>query len=166
MGKSMVMLPMLENDFQAYHNCWFIWSPLYNWNFCGCWHGIFGSCPFEHLHAWQARIMKDGMRLLFLLGDLPSSFIKWYKTQRGDWPPVTKMTDSQLYINKPKFEATLSFSHHVCTLTEWPWGSSHAFLKQCNGTDQTKWARVPWACHAYSHCFEGPPTQQAGTTPF
>jgi hypothetical protein len=56
-----------------------IWSPLYNCDFCGCRHGIFGSCPFEHLHAWQSGIMKDGMRLLFLLGDLPSSFIKWYK---------------------------------------------------------------------------------------
>jgi hypothetical protein len=86
-----------------------IWSPLYNCDFCGCRHGIFGSCPFEHLHAWQSGIMKDGMRLLFLLGDLPSSFIKWYKTRRGDRPPVTKMTDSQLYINKPKFEAIFRF---------------------------------------------------------
>ena len=89
-----------------------IWSPLYDCDFCGCHRGIFGSCSFEHLHAWQAGKIKNGMRLLFLLGDLPTSFMKWYithPTHRGDWPQVTKMTDSQLYINKPKFEAIFRF---------------------------------------------------------
>ena len=89
-----------------------IWSPLYNCDFCGCPRGIFGSCPFEHLHAWQAGMMKDGMRLLFFLGDLPKGFMKWYNTtpsRRGVCPPATKMTDSQLYINKPKFKAIFHF---------------------------------------------------------
>ena len=140
-----------------------IWSPLYNCDFCGCPHGIFGSCPFEHLHAWQAGIMKDGMRLLFLLGDLPTSFMKWYKTNpshRGVCPPATKMMDSQLYINKLKFEAIFYFlTMYACQQSDHEVPRT-PFQNSVIDLTRLKWARVSWACHAYSHCFEGPPTRQ------
>jgi hypothetical protein len=53
-----------------------IWSPFFDFDFCGCLHGIFWSCPIERLHAWQTGIMKGGMQKLFLLGDLPSNFMR------------------------------------------------------------------------------------------
>ena len=55
--------------------------------------------------------MKDGMKKLFLLGDLLNNFMRWYNADpswRGNWRQV-KMSDSQLYINKSKFEAIFQF---------------------------------------------------------
>ena len=52
-----------------------VWSAFFDFDFCGCPHGIFGSCPFEHLHAWQSGLMKNAMEKLFLLSDLPDIFM-------------------------------------------------------------------------------------------
>ena len=38
-----------------------VMSAFFDFDFCGDSHGIFGCCPFEHLHAWLSGIMKDGM---------------------------------------------------------------------------------------------------------
>jgi hypothetical protein len=52
-------------------------SAFFDFNFCGDPHGVFGSCPFERLHAWLSGIMKDGMRFLFLMCDIDQTFIDW-----------------------------------------------------------------------------------------
>jgi hypothetical protein len=44
-----------------------VMSAFFDFDYCGDPHGIFGSCPFERLHAWLSGTMKDGMRYLFLL---------------------------------------------------------------------------------------------------
>jgi hypothetical protein len=54
-----------------------VMSAFFDFDYCGDPHGIFGSCPFERLHAWLSGIMKDGMRYLFLLCDMPQDFIDW-----------------------------------------------------------------------------------------
>jgi hypothetical protein len=92
-----------------------VWPSFFDFDFCGCDHGIFGSCPFERLHAWHTGIMKDGMEKLFLLGDLSTNFVRWYKKNQQDASsrsahrPNEKLTESQLYINKPKFEAIFRY---------------------------------------------------------
>ena len=60
-----------------------VWSPFFDFDFCGCPHGVFGSCPFERLHAWQTGIMKDAMHKLFMLCDLPSNFLRWYNNKQA-----------------------------------------------------------------------------------
>jgi hypothetical protein len=85
-----------------------VWSAFYDFDFCGCPHGIFGSCPFERLHAWQTGIMKDAMKTLFIMSDLPRNFLDWYNDDRAiatSTRPKVSVTDSHLYINKPRFEA-------------------------------------------------------------
>jgi hypothetical protein len=42
-----------------------VMSAFFDFDYCGDPHGIFGSCPFERLHAWLSGIMKDGMQYLF-----------------------------------------------------------------------------------------------------
>lgn len=90
-----------------------VWSPFFDFDFCGCVHGIFGSCPFERLHAWQTGIMKDGMQKLFLLGDLPTNFVRWYNSNDASTPSARpqceKLTESKLYIDKAKFEAIFRY---------------------------------------------------------
>jgi hypothetical protein len=88
-----------------------VWSAFFDFDFCGCPHGIFGSCPFERLHAWQTGIMKNAMEKLFLLSDLPDSFLEWYDDEDAlaSNRPRVNITDSQLYINKPKFEAIFRY---------------------------------------------------------
>ena len=84
-----------------------VWSAFFDFDFCDCPHGIFGSCPFERLHAWQTGIMKDAMKNLFLMSELPTNFVDWYNDEDAsadDRPKIT-VTDSQLYINASKFEA-------------------------------------------------------------
>jgi hypothetical protein len=84
-----------------------VWSTFFNFDFCGCPHGVFASCPFERLHAWQTGIMKDAMKKLFLMSDLPSNFLAWYNDRNASCHARSRVhiTDSQFYINKPKFEA-------------------------------------------------------------
>ena len=55
-----------------------VWSAFFDFDIYGCPHGIFGSCPFERLHAWQTGLMKNAMEKLFLLSDLPDIFLNWY----------------------------------------------------------------------------------------
>ena len=88
-----------------------VWSAFFDFDFCGCPHGIFGSCPFERLHAWQTGIMKNAMEKLFLLSELPASFLEWYENEDAlaSARPRVNITDSQLYINKPKFEAIFRY---------------------------------------------------------
>jgi len=88
-----------------------VWSTMFDFDFCGCPHGVFASCPFERLHAWQTGIMKDAMKNLFLMSDLPQNFLSWYN-DRDATPssrPNVNITDSQLFINKPKFEAVFRY---------------------------------------------------------
>lgn len=52
--------------------------------------------------------MKDGMQKLFLLGDVPTNVVRWYNNQDASSRharPQEKLTESQLYISKPQFEA-------------------------------------------------------------
>ena len=51
--------------------------------------------------------MKNAMEKLFLLSELPASFLEWYENEDAlaSARPRVNITDSQLYINKPKFEA-------------------------------------------------------------
>ena len=88
-----------------------VWSAFFDFDFCGCPHGIFGSCPFERLHAWQTGLMKNAMEKLFLLSDLPDIFLNWYYDDNSvaSSRPRVNITDSQLYINKPKFEAIFRY---------------------------------------------------------
>ena len=88
-----------------------VWSALFDFDFCNCPHGIFGSCPFERLHAWQTGTMKDAMKYLFLMSDLPQSFLSWYRS-RNPLPharPNVNITESQFYIKKSKFEQIFRF---------------------------------------------------------
>jgi hypothetical protein len=82
-------------------------STFFDFDFCGCLHGIFGSCPFKCLHAWQTGIMKDAMNNLFLLSNLPPTFIEWCNNKNAlpSSCPKVNITESKLYNNKPKFEA-------------------------------------------------------------
>ena len=86
-------------------------SAFYDFDFCGDRHGIFGSCPFERLHAWLLGIMKDGMRYLFNLCDLPKDFIAWCNNQerKASNRPELKVTEKHYYISKAKFEAIFRF---------------------------------------------------------
>ena len=88
-----------------------VWSAFFDFDFCGCPHGIFGSCPFERLHAWQSGLMKNAMEKLFLLSDLPAIFMEWYDSEDASAisRPRVNITDSQLYINKAKFEAIFRY---------------------------------------------------------
>jgi hypothetical protein len=88
-----------------------IMSAFFDFDYCGDPHGIFGSCPFEHLHAWLSGIMKDGMRYLFLLCDLPQDFIDWCcdEDRTHSSKPQLTITDSDYQINKAKFEAIFRF---------------------------------------------------------
>ena len=54
-----------------------VMSAFFDFNYCGNPHGIFGSCSFERLHAWLSGTMKDRMRYLFLLCQLPQDFQDW-----------------------------------------------------------------------------------------
>jgi hypothetical protein len=52
-----------------------VMSAFFDFDYCGDPHGIFGSCPFERLHAWLSGTMKDGMQYLF-------SFATFLKSSR------------------------------------------------------------------------------------
>jgi hypothetical protein len=88
-----------------------VMSAFFDFDYCGDPHGIFGSCPFERLHAWLSGIMKDGMRYLFLMCDLPEDFVDWckdeYRTESNK--PRISITDGDYHINKAKFEAIFRF---------------------------------------------------------
>jgi hypothetical protein len=88
-----------------------VWSAFFDFDFCGCQHGIFGSCPFERLHAWQTGIMKDAMKKLFLMAKLPETFLAWYNDENAlaSARPKVTITESQLYIKKSKSEAIFRF---------------------------------------------------------
>jgi hypothetical protein len=88
-----------------------VMSAFFDFDYCGDPHGIFGSCPFERLHAWLSGTMKDGMRYLFLLCDMPQDFIDWCDNEdRTDsTKPKPSITDSDYHINKAKFEAIFRF---------------------------------------------------------
>jgi hypothetical protein len=88
-----------------------VWSALFDFDFCNCPHGIFGSCPFERLHAWQTGTMKDAMKYLFLMSDLPQSFLLWYRSRKSlpRGRPNINITESQFYIKKSKFEEIFRF---------------------------------------------------------
>jgi hypothetical protein len=88
-----------------------VMSAFFDFDYCGDPHGIFGSCPFERLHAWLSGIMRDGMRYLFLLCDMPQDFIDWCNDEdrtESSKPKIT-ITDSDYHINKAKFEAIFRF---------------------------------------------------------
>jgi hypothetical protein len=55
--------------------------------------------------------MKDAMKKLFLLSDLPPTFLAWYNNPNAlpSSRPKVNITDSKLYINKPKFEAIFRY---------------------------------------------------------
>jgi hypothetical protein len=93
-------------------------SVFFDFDYCGDPHGIFGSCPFERLHAWLSGTMKDGMRYLFLLSDMLQDFMDWCDNddRMESNKPKLCITDSDYQINKAKFEAIFCFltmcSHH------------------------------------------------------
>jgi hypothetical protein len=88
-------------------------SAFFKFDFCGCPHGVFASCPFERLHAFLTGIMKDGMEKLFLMSKLPEGFVYWYFEGMPENDARGKMkfnvTDSDLHINKAKFEGIFRF---------------------------------------------------------
>ena len=88
-----------------------VMSAFFDFDYCGDPHGIFGSCPFERLHAWLSGIMRDGMRYLFLLCDMPQDFIDWCNDEdrTESSKPKISITDSDYHINKAKFEAIFRF---------------------------------------------------------
>ena len=88
-----------------------VMSAFFDFDFCGDPHGIFGSCPFERLHAWLTGIMKDGMRYLFLLCDMPEDFVEWCEddNRMESNRPRISITDADYQINKAKFEAIFRF---------------------------------------------------------
>jgi hypothetical protein len=88
-----------------------VMSAFFDFDYCGDPHGIFGSCPFERLHAWLSGIMKDGMRYLFLMCDLPEDFISWCGDENRTEcnKPRISITDADYHINKAKFEAIFRF---------------------------------------------------------
>jgi hypothetical protein len=55
--------------------------------------------------------MKDAMNKLFLTAKLPEKFLAWYNDDNAlaSVQPKITITESQLYINKPKFEAIFHF---------------------------------------------------------
>jgi hypothetical protein len=55
--------------------------------------------------------MKNAMEKLFLLSDLPDIFMEWYDSEDASAisRPRVNITDSQLYINKAKFEAIFRY---------------------------------------------------------
>ena len=55
--------------------------------------------------------MKDGMRYLFLLCDMPQDFIDWCNDEdrTESSKPKISITDSDYHINKAKFEAIFRF---------------------------------------------------------
>jgi hypothetical protein len=86
-------------------------SAFFDFDYCGDPHGIFGSCPFERLHAWLSGIMRDGMRYLFLMCDLPQDFMDWCQDEdrmESNRPHIS-ITDADYHINKAKFEAIFRF---------------------------------------------------------
>jgi hypothetical protein len=87
-------------------------SAFFDFDYCGDPQGIFGSCPFERLHAWLSGTMKDGMRYLFLLCKLPNDFQEWFHDpdRTNDTPKPTLTIENRDYlINKAKFEAIFRF---------------------------------------------------------
>jgi hypothetical protein len=88
-----------------------VMSAFLDFDYCGDLHGIFGSCPFERLHAWLSRTMKDGMRYPFLRCQLPQDFQDLFddpdhieKTR-----PKSTIKNKDYQINKAKFEAVFRF---------------------------------------------------------
>jgi hypothetical protein len=88
-----------------------VMSAFFDFDYCGDPYDIFGSCPFEWLHAWLSGTMKDGMRYLFLICQLPQEFQDWC-----DDPDCTEKTrpkftikSKDYQINKAKFEAIFRF---------------------------------------------------------
>ena len=55
--------------------------------------------------------MKNAMEKLFLLSNLPAIFMEWYDSEDASAisRPRVNITDSQLYINKAKFEAIFRY---------------------------------------------------------
>jgi hypothetical protein len=51
---------------------------FFDFDFCGCEHGIFASCPFERLHAFCLGLMKMSLEFVFNVGTLPDSYMAWY----------------------------------------------------------------------------------------
>jgi hypothetical protein len=88
-----------------------VMSVFFDFDYCGDPHGIFGRCPFERLHAWLPGTMKDTMRYLFLLCQLPQDFQDWRndpdRTEKTRPKFTIKTKDYQ--INKAKFAAIFPF---------------------------------------------------------
>jgi hypothetical protein len=88
-----------------------VMSAFFDFDYCGDPHGIFGSCPFERLHAWLSGTMKDAMRYLFLLCQLPQDFQDWCDDPDRTETTRPKFTieNKDYQINKAKFEAIFRF---------------------------------------------------------
>ena len=55
-----------------------VW-PFFYFDFCGCPHGILGSCPFECLHFYLLGLLKYLLEHVFEMLDLPADFLRWYR---------------------------------------------------------------------------------------
>jgi hypothetical protein len=88
-----------------------VMSAFFDFDYCGDPHCIFGSCPFERLHAWLSRTMKDALCYLFLLCQLPQDFKDWCDDPDRAEKTRPKFTfkNKDYQINKAKFEAIFRF---------------------------------------------------------